>query len=108
MKCRKAHKLLCNHQKNSMKNSNLFLVGFFITLSSCYTGIPITAEKPANNKTYEVEYLFEHEGCKVYRFHDHGNYVYFTNCEGTVTSIGQDSTETRVINPLRVELPGGK
>ncbi|HCY41263.1 MAG TPA: hypothetical protein DHV48_07910 [Prolixibacteraceae bacterium] len=56
---------------------------------------------PANNDTYQVEYLFEHDGCKVYRFEDRGHYVYFTNCVGDVTSIQKDSTEARVINQIR-------
>ena len=42
----------------------------------------------------QVEYLFEHEGCKVYRFMDMGHYIYFTNCEGDVTSIESDSVRT--------------
>ena len=37
---------------------------------------------------------FEHEGCKVYRFMDMGHYIYFTNCEGDVTSIESDSVRT--------------
>ena len=47
-----------------------------------------------NNSTYQVEYLFEHEGCKVYRFMDMGHYIYFTNCEGDVNSIESDSVRT--------------
>lgn len=44
--------------------------------------------------TYTVEYLFEHEDCKVYRFYDRGYYVYFTNCNGE--AIGRtDSTVVR-------------
>lgn len=46
------------------------------------------------NSTYQVEYLFEHEGCKVYRFMDMGHYIYFTNCKGDVTSIESDSVRT--------------
>jgi hypothetical protein len=89
-----------------MKTGKLFFMFLFIALNSCYVGVPIKAEKPANNESYEVDYLFEHEGCKVYRFYDRGNYVYFTNCAGNVTSIGKDSTETRVVNYVRIELPG--
>lgn len=63
-------------------------------LSSCATQIPLTREKPVNNSTYRVEYLFEHEGCKVYRFMDMGHYIYFTNCEGDVTSVESDSIRT--------------
>ena len=63
-------------------------------LSSCVSQIPLTREKPANNSSYQVEYLFEHEGCKGYRFMDMGHYIYFTNCEGDVTSVESDSVRT--------------
>lgn len=59
---------------------------------------PVSSTAPNDNQTYQVDYLFEHEGCKVYRFVDHGNYVYFTNCNGDVTSIENDSTQIRVVN----------
>jgi hypothetical protein len=58
--------------------------------------IPIKEEAPKNNNTYNVSYLFEHDGCKVYRFLDNGNYVYFTNCKGNVTSVAKDSTKAQV------------
>lgn len=65
------------------------------SLASC--GIarePLATAPPQNNATYTVEYLFEHEGCKVYRFYDKGNYVYFTNCNGEAIAM-TDSTATR-------------
>ncbi|MDD3036484.1 DUF4884 domain-containing protein [Bacteroides sp.] len=75
----------------------LFILLFFIIgMSSCYTGIPLQQGKSQNNKTYEVSYLFEHDGVKVYRFIDMGNYVYFTT-RGDVTSIKNDSTEKRIV-----------
>ena len=55
---------------------------FSVILVSCYEQKPLTIDPPKNNSTYNVEYLFEHEGCKVYRFFDRGCYVYFTNCNG--------------------------
>ncbi len=61
-----------------------------IFFSACQTGIPLTIEPPKNNNTYNVEYLFEHEGCKVYRFRDQGQYVYFTNFKGE-TIVPRDS-----------------
>lgn len=67
-----------------------------INLSSCRIGQPIAKQVPENNQTYDVDYLFEHDGCKVYRFYDKGNYIYFTNCGSDVTAISNDSTETRV------------
>jgi len=81
------------------------LVLFVLLFNSCGINQPISTQLPSNNGTYAVDYLFEHEGCKVYRFQDMGHYVYFTNCAGEVTSIKKDSTETRVINQIRNILP---
>jgi hypothetical protein len=36
-----------------------------------------------NNTNFNVELLFEVDGCKVYRFWD-GGYKYFTTCNGSV------------------------
>ena len=79
----------------------LLLILFVIVLNSCVSIQPVTRSAPDNNKAYQVDYLFEHEGCKVYRFNDRGNYVYFTNCTGDVTSIENDSTKAHVINKIR-------
>lgn len=62
---------------------------------------PVSRVAPNDNQTYKVDYLFEHEGCKVYRFMDRGNYVYFTNRNSEITSIKNDSTHTRVVNTVR-------
>jgi hypothetical protein len=35
------------------------------------------------NKT--LEFLFEHEGCKVYHFTDRGHDVYWSDCTGKIT-----------------------
>ena len=73
-----------------------------LIVTGCVTGIPLQTKESENNKTYEVDYLFEHEGCKVYRFYDRGNYVYFTNCEGEAI-VKTDSAEVRnsTRRPLR-------
>lgn len=62
-------------------------------------GQPLETIPSQNNETYTVQYLFEHEGCKVYRFYDKGNYVYFTNCRGE-TIAQRDSIVVRNITPL--------
>ncbi|MBN1924684.1 MAG: DUF4884 domain-containing protein [Prolixibacteraceae bacterium] len=77
------------------------IVLLFILATSCYSRRPIFSDRPANNKTYEVEYLFEYDGCKVYRFYDNGNYVYFTNCRGEAISFSNDSINTRIVNHVR-------
>jgi hypothetical protein len=68
---------------------------------SCTRQVPVSKVIPENNRTYQVDFLFEHDGCKIYRFIDKGNTVYFTNCNGDVTSLISDSTETRTINVIR-------
>lgn len=65
-------------------------------LLSCAPSIPLQVKASENNSTYTISYLFEQDGCKVYRFYDRGNYVYFTT-RGDVTSIENDSTAQRTI-----------
>lgn len=83
-----------------MKLKILLFLAIGTMLYSCMTGRPIEKIKPENNPTYKVEYLFELDGCKVYKFYDSGHYVYFTNCRGDVTSIAKDSTEIRIENRI--------
>ena len=71
-----------------------------LTLISCTVGHPISTEAPHNNQTYKVDYLFEHDGCKVYRFADRGCYVYFTNCNGEAIA---KTDSTAVKNETRIE-----
>jgi len=33
-----------------------------------------------DNRDIHVTLLFEHDGCKVYRFTDAGSYIYYANC----------------------------
>lgn len=78
------------------------LLSCALGFSACALGgMPIAKSAPDNNPSYKVEYLFEHDGCKVYRFMDMGNYIYFTNCQGDVTSIENDSV--RHVNKIRRE-----
>lgn len=62
-----------------------------MAFASCSISRPLTSEPSQNNVTYTVQYLFEHEGCKVYRFYDRGNYVYFTNCRGESMAVTDSS-----------------
>lgn len=89
-----------------MKNKFIFFVIIVLsaTLTSCsFMRVPISVTEPENNKTYEVEYLFEHDGCKVYRFRDYGNYVYFTNCNNSVTSVVNDSLQIKTLTNMDFE-----
>ncbi len=75
---------------------------FFTMLifASCKpTQKPLSSIRAVNNGTYTVEYLFEHAGCKVYRFFDMGNYVYFTTCNGEAIS---KTDSTTIKNSTRI------
>ena len=77
-----------------MKNSLPLIVFFTAVGCAVPRQLPLQTKESENNKTYYVDYLFEHDGCKVYRFYDRGNYVYFTNCTGEAI-VKTDSTEIR-------------
>ena len=64
----------------------LLLAGMAVT--SCVMQRSVSESQSANNPDYRVSYLFEHDGCRVYRFYDSwsGSYVYFTT-QGDVTAI---------------------
>jgi len=81
-----------------MKTSIKFILTLIFTATcfSCQIYEPIEKVTPKNNETYKVEYLFEHDGCKVYRFRDESRYVYFTNCQGNTSSFSKDSVSVRV------------
>ena len=59
----------------------ILLLAVVIALLSCeMPKEPIT--NPEKVEYHSVQLLFEKDGCKVYRFSDEGNVVYFTNCAG--------------------------
>lgn len=71
-----------------------------LILQSCRLTRPVSSHIPENNQNYVVDFLFEHDGCRVYRFYDRGNYVYFTNCFGDINSVVNDSTVIRTITKV--------
>lgn len=73
----------------------LLLTMSAILFYSCGS-VPLSQGPSYNNPTYDVSYLFEHEGVKVFRFYDRGNYVYFTQPTHDVYSVKDDSTRTSV------------
>lgn len=85
--------------KTFFKTSAFLL--FLLIFQSCTIYEPISTKAPANNGTYKVDYLFEHDGCKVYRFQDMGRWVYFTTCSGSVTSFQNDSIHTPIMNTIQ-------
>lgn len=83
-----------------------FLVLLWLGLDSLRPRIqPPQSYKESSNPKIEVELVLEHEGIKVFRFHDGVRYVYFidargktvwneTHTTGKVTLTEQHSVET--------------
>jgi len=68
-----------------MRNSTFFIllnvyIVFVLLCVSCETH-PMSTER-STNQEIPVELLFEHDGVKVYRFHDYGTAIYYTDCRG--------------------------
>jgi len=63
-----------------MKTLNILLA---LILLGCAND-PIST-KSTNNPDVRVSLLFEHDGIKVYRFYDNGNYIYYTDARGRTT-----------------------
>lgn len=51
-------------------------------------------ERPSNNPNVPVSLLFEHDGCKVYRFYDASHYRYFAKCDRHSSVSWNDTTST--------------
>lgn len=69
-----------------MKKLTLSILALFaLTLTGCEKDprgqIP-TAQQPKEDVDYQVTFLFEVDGVKVYKFYDDSHYVYFTNANG--------------------------
>ena len=64
----------------------LLLVAVFI--SSCKE----EAQSTIQNGNFKIEFLFEQNGCKMYRFQDGGRYIYWSDCQGKIQSDYSQST----------------
>lgn len=67
-----------------MQRVQVMLIGIVVALCGC-AKTPVAVDKTTNSEI-NVELLFEHDGCKIYRFTDHGDPVYYTKCQGQDSS----------------------
>jgi hypothetical protein len=56
----------------------ILLLPLLLVSTACVAEPLATA--PTNNSSIDVDFLFEHDGCRVYRFRDVG-YHYFARCD---------------------------
>lgn len=71
---------------------------------------PTPAQKTTvtTNSAVNVDLLFEHDGCKVYRFNADGSHHYYVRCKDSDLttdrrSCGEDCVKTEEIPTLRIE-----
>ncbi len=69
-----------------MKYLVAILLGLFLIGCSDDKKEPTTPEE-----AYELVFLFEKDGCKVYRFYDESYHRYFTDCRGSVSWVDTQS-----------------
>ena len=66
-----------------------------ILFASC-KGLP-KETLTTDNRDFQVQLLFEVDGCKVYRFWDGGECRYFTSCNGSVNyTSGKNDTQKEI------------
>ena len=73
------------------------LLVLIIGLTGCL-GEPQSTENTGKNGEFHIEYLFEKDGIKMYRFYDGGRFHYFTTTGETMTeqSNGETTYEERI------------
>lgn len=87
---------------NNMKTKTLFnrytpAFASLLLAAVLFTGCVQNAKESVQNGNFKVEFLFEQNGCKMYRFKDGGRYVYWSDCQGKVQSdYSTQSNKTRV------------
>lgn len=80
------------------------IILFSLMLSGCLNE-PQSVEHIGKDDKFQIEYLFEKDGIKMYRFYDGGNYHYFTTGGETMTeqSSGKTTYEERISNNEKVK-----
>lgn len=53
-------------------------------ISFCAISCKEDPKSTSQDGNFVIEFLFEKDGCKMYRFKDGTRYIYWTNCEGKI------------------------
>lgn len=89
-----------------MKKLILIVLATILMVGCQENGISVKTTDLENN--YKVVKLFEIDGISIYRFKDGSNYVYFTNSNGKVKTIGKryfynPGTKTGMVDNVTIE-----
>jgi hypothetical protein len=77
----------------------LLTVILCLSMAGCESP-PIQTDK-TNNQNFVVEFLFEHDGCRIYRFQDDGRNIYYAHCNQYVQSFWQQG-DGKASHPVSV------
>ena len=69
---------------------NTLIIALALIMLGC--GKKAKEKIQTNNSEIKIDLLFEHDGCKIYRFTDGGHDVYWTDCRGKVETTYSRST----------------
>ena len=58
-------------------NYSIYIL-LFLGMTSCKGD----AKNSIQDGDFKIEFLFEKDGCKMYRFKDGSKYIYWSNCDG--------------------------
>lgn len=77
-----------------------WLLALGVVLLSCEKDSVSTSA--TNNRDIAVEFLFEHDGVRVYRFYDHGSPVYYADARGRTMWRHSNGKTTRPVESSTV------
>lgn len=97
--------------KTTFKSSLLFrpapLAAILMLAAVLFVGCVNDAKESVQNGDFKVEFLFEQNGCKMYRFKDGGTYVYWSDCQGKVQyDYSTQSGKSRVTHKMETVTSG--
>lgn len=67
-------------QKGSTLLFVLLVIGLMAVIVYLTYKPALPAQEMKQSGNFQVEMLFEHDGCKMYRFEDAGKYIYYSKC----------------------------
>jgi hypothetical protein len=73
---------------NIRRSALIYSILIMMFIVSC-KGEAKSAEQDGD---FKIEFLFEKDGCNVYRFQDGGRAIYWANCSGNIQSNNYQST----------------
>jgi len=88
-----------------MKKS-ILVIAMFLLLTACNK--EAQQEVQSSNSEIKLELLFEHDGCKVYRFVDGGRNVYWSDCRGNMSTSYYQSHGKSVTTKYQQSLSDGR